>query len=181
MSMMSESLLPSACETDVAGLLGMYVLQAASQQPAALLDWNNNYGDDPDKGVVFHCSNLPKSFFGEHRMDYQAIIAGTVGKDNTFGTIVGRVAPGPFTYCRVSTDDLDGRISSYVGEGRFTDDTLDTFGGYGVIEVPNFQRLLRMICERGFEHHVAATCALVGAGLHDALDTYLAWDVYQHV
>jgi L-fucose isomerase-like protein len=114
-------------------------------------------------------------------MDYQAIIAGTVGKENTFGTIVGRVAPGPFTYCRVSTDDLDGKISSYVGEGRFTDDRLDTFGGYGVIEVPDFQRLLRMICRRGFEHHVAATCALVGAGLHDALDTYLDWDVYQHV
>ena len=181
MSMMSESLLPSACETDIAGLLGMYVLQAASEQPAALLDWNNNYGEDPDKGVVFHCSNLPKSFFGEHRMDYQEIIAGTVGKENTFGTIVGRVAPGPFTYCRVSTDDLAGTISSYVGEGQFTDDSLQTFGGYGVIEVPNFQQLLRMICKRGFEHHVAATRASVGEALYDALDTYLRWDVYRHV
>jgi L-fucose isomerase-like protein len=181
MSMMSESLLPSACETDIAGLLGMHVLQAASEQPAALLDWNNNYGDDPDKGVVFHCSNLPKSFFGEHRMDYQEIIAGTVGKENTFGTIVGRVAAGPFTYCRVSTDDLAGRISSYVGEGRFTDDSLQTFGGYGVIAVPNFQHLLRMICRRGFEHHVAATRASVAEAVEDALDTYLGWDVYRHV
>lgn len=180
MSMMSESLLPSACETDIAGLLGMYVLQSASGSPAALLDWNNNYGDDPDKGVVFHCSNLPRSFFGEQRMDYQAIIAGTVGKENTFGTIVGRVAPGPFTYCRVSTDDLEGRIASYVGEGRFTDDVLDTFGGYGVIEVPHFQRLLQMICRRGFEHHVAATRATVAEGVEDALATYLEWDVYRH-
>jgi len=180
MSMMSESLLPSACETDIAGLLGMYVLQAASQEPAALLDWNNNYGDDPDKGVVFHCSNLPKSFFGEHRMDYQEIIAGTVGKENTFGTIVGRVSPGPFSYCRVSTDDLEGEIASYVGEGRFTDDSLQTFGGYGVIEVPRFQELLRMICRRGFEHHVAATRGSVGEAVHDALDTYLRWDVYRH-
>ena len=180
MSMMSESLLPSACETDIAGLLGMYVLQSASQQPAALLDWNNNYGDDPNKGVVFHCSNLPKSFFGEHRMDYQAIIAGTVGRENTFGTIVGRVQPGPFTYCRVSTDDLIGTISSYVGEGMFTSDSLETFGGYGVIEVPEFQRLLRMICERGFEHHVAATRATVAEAVYDGLDTYLRWDVYRH-
>ncbi|MEO8071468.1 MAG: fucose isomerase, partial [Acidobacteriota bacterium] len=59
MSMMSESLLPSACETDIAGLVSMYILQAASGQPAALLDWNNNYGSDPNRGVVFHCSNLP--------------------------------------------------------------------------------------------------------------------------
>jgi L-fucose isomerase-like protein len=180
MSMMSESLLPSACETDIAGLLGMFVLQAASGQPAALLDWNNNYGEDPNKGVVFHCSNLPKSFFGEHRMDYQAIIAGTVGKENTFGTIVGRVAPGPFTYCRVSTDDEAGEIATYVGEGRFTDDTLETFGGYGVVEIPEFQRLLRMICKRGFEHHVAATRGTVAASIDDAFDTYLGWRSYRH-
>jgi L-fucose isomerase-like protein len=180
MSMMSNSLLPSACETDIAGLVGMYVLQSASGQPAALLDWNNNYGEDPDKGVVFHCSNLPKAFFSEQRMDYQEIIAGTVGKENTYGTIVGRIAPGPFTYCRVSTDDLQGRITAYTGEGRFTEDTLETFGGYGVTEIPRFQTLLRHVCERGFEHHVAATRATVAESIHDALKTYLRWDTYYH-
>ena len=180
MSMMSESLLPSACETDIAGLVGMYVLQAASGSPAALLDWNNNYAEDPDKGVVFHCSNLPKAFFDAHRMDYQEIIAGTVGKENTFGTIVGRIAPGPFTYCRVSTDDLEGAVRGYVGEGRFTNDALETFGGYGVIEVPDFQRLLRKICREGFEHHVAATRAEVAEAVEDALGTYLGWEMYRH-
>jgi L-fucose isomerase-like protein len=180
MSMMSNSLLPSACETDIAGVVSMMALQAASGQPAALLDWNNNYGEDPDKGVVFHCSNLPKAFFSEQRMDYQEIIAGSVGKQNTYGTIVGRIAPGPFTYCRISTDDLRGDICGYLGEGRFTDDTLDTFGGYGVVEVPAFQDLLRYICEGGFEHHVAATRARVADALDEALGTYLGWEVYHH-
>jgi L-fucose isomerase-like protein len=180
MSMMSNSMLPSACETDIAGLVGMYVLQAASGQPAALLDWNNNFGEDPDKGVVFHCSNLPKAFFDEQRMDYQAIIAGTVGRDNTYGTIVGRITPGPFTYCRISTDDLDGLVTGYVGEGRFTDDVLETFGGYGVIELPRFQELLRYICLRGLEHHVAATRARVSEAIEDALETYLGWEIYRH-
>ena len=180
MSMMSNKLLPSACETDIAGLVGMYVLQAASGQPAALLDWNNNFSTDPNKGVVFHCSNLPKAFFAEQKMDYQEIIAGTVGKENTYGTIVGRIAPGPFTYCRVSTDDLTGKMASYVGEGRFTEDKLDSFGGYGVIEVPNFQKLLRFICQNGYEHHVAATKAPVAAAIDDALATYLGWQVYHH-
>ncbi len=180
MSMMSDSLMPSACETDVAGLLGMYVLQSASNKPAALLDWNNNYGTDPDKGVVFHCSNLPKSFFSHQKMDYQEIIAGTVGKENTFGTIVGRVAPGPFSYCRISTDELRGRVTSYVGEGEFTEDTLDTFGGFGVIRVPDFQKLLHYICRQGLEHHVAATRANVADAIEDALGTYLGWEVYHH-
>src|SRR5712691_12999429 len=139
------------------------------------------YGVVPCKGVVFHCSNLPKSFFVDQRMDYQAIIAGTVGKENTFGTIVGRVSPGPFTYCRVSTDDLEARVASYVGEGRFTDDVLDdTFGGYGVVEVRDFQRLLQTICRRGFEHHIAATRATVADTVGDALDTYMEWDLCRH-
>ncbi len=63
MSMMSNDLVPSACETDIAGVVGMYAMALASGKPSALVDWNNNYGDDPDKGVVFHCSNLPKDVF----------------------------------------------------------------------------------------------------------------------
>jgi len=180
MSMMSNQLMPSACETDIAGLVGMYILQAASEQPAALLDWNNNYAKDPNKGVVFHCSNLPKAFFKSAKMDYQEIIAGTVGKENTFGTVVGRISPGPFTYCRVSTDDLNGRMAAYYGEGRFTDDKLDTFGGYGVFEVPHLQKLLAYICRNGFEHHVAATRATVAAAVDDALGNYLGWQTYYH-
>ena len=55
----------------------MYALTLASETPSALLDWNNNYGDNPDKAVCFHCSNLPKHFFKEGvKMDYQLIIAG---------------------------------------------------------------------------------------------------------
>ena len=100
----------------------MYMLQLASGVPSALLDWNNNYGDDPDKCVLFHCSNLPKSFFTSDKMDYQEIIAGSVGKENTYGTIVGRIKASPATFCRTMTDDVDGVIRAYVGEGQFTDD-----------------------------------------------------------
>ncbi len=138
MSMMSNKLIPSACEVDVMGSLAMYVLAQASQLPSALVDWNNNYGEDPDKAVIFHCSNLPKDIFKSQGadnpiMDYQEIIAGTVGEENTYGTIYGRIKPNDFTYLRVSTDDLDGMMRAYVGEGALTDDPLLTFGGYGVV------------------------------------------------
>jgi L-fucose isomerase-like protein len=182
MSMMSNDLMPSACETDIAGLVGMYALMLASGKPSAIVDWNNNYGDDPDKGVVFHCSNLPKDIFVEETttMDYQAIIAGTVGKENTYGTVVGRVRAAPFTYCRVSTDDFAGRISAYLGEGELTNDPLSTFGGFGVVRVPNLQKLLRYICENGFEHHVAINLSQVAPAVNEALNKYLGWDVYYH-
>ena len=61
MSMMSENLMSSACETDIVGVLSMHALRLASGTPSALLDWNNNYGDDPNKAVCFHCSNLPET------------------------------------------------------------------------------------------------------------------------
>src|SRR5438309_4057038 len=123
--MVSNNVMPSTCEVDIAGVVGMHALRLASGSPSALLDWNNNYGDDPNKAVCFHCSNLPKHFFADVKMDFQEIIAGTVGKLNTFGTCVGRVKAAPMTYLRVSTDDRGGRIRCYVGEGRFTNDPLE--------------------------------------------------------
>ncbi len=180
MSMMSESLVPSACEVDITGLLGMYVLQLAGGTPSALLDWNNNYSSDPDKAVLFHCSNLPKSFFKSPKMDYQEIIAGAVGKDNTYGAIVGRIAPAKATFCRTTTDDVAGVISVYVGEGEFTNDKLDTFGGYGVMKIPNLQLLMQYICRMGFEHHVAVSLSQKADAIAEALDSYMGWEVYRH-
>jgi L-fucose isomerase-like protein len=182
MSMASNRLNPSACETDVAGTVAMYAMALASGKPSALLDWNNNYGDDPDKAVVFHCSNLPKDIFVDEipTMYFQEIIAGTVGAENTYGTLYSRIRENPFTYLRVSTDDEAGRIMAYVGEGVFTDDPLDTFGGYGVVRVPRFQDLLAYICEHGFEHHVAVNQARVSSAVNEALSKYLDWSVYHH-
>jgi L-fucose isomerase-like protein len=181
MSMMSESLMPSACEVDITGLLGMYILQMASSSPSALLDWNNNYGDNPDKCVLFHCSNLPKSFFKDSKMDYQEIIAGTVGKENTYGTVVGRIAPNKATFCRATTDDASGIISAYVGQGEFTNDKLDTFGGYGVMKIDNLQVLLNYICKMGFEHHVAVNLCQKADAIAEAMSNYMGWEVYRHV
>ena len=180
MSMMSDSLLSSACEVDVCGVLAMHALQLASETPSALLDWNNNYGDNPDKAVCFHCSNLPKHFFRAVRMDFQEIIAGTVGKENTFGTCVGRVKSGPMCFARFSTDDASGRIRGYSGSGHFTDDPLETFGGAGVVEIPGLQKLLHYICEQGFEHHVAANFSRVAPAVHEAVTRYLGWEMYEH-
>ncbi len=188
MSMMSNTLLPSACETDIAGVIGMYALALASGKPSAIVDWNNNYGEDPDKGVIFHCSNLPKDLFVDEsisvenspKMDYQAIIAGTVGKENTYGTIVGRLKAQPFTYCRLSTDDINGMLLAYLGEGDITDDPMATFGGYGVVHIPNLQKLLAYICENGFEHHVAINPSKVADAIYEATSKYLGWEVYYH-
>jgi L-fucose isomerase-like protein len=198
MSMMSNEMMPSACETDIAGVIAMVALGLASGKPSAIVDWNNNYGDDPDKGVIFHCSNLPKDIFvkdifvkdifvsetipaeGIPVMSDHDILAGTVGRENTSGTIVGRIRAEPFTYLRISTDDFYGDIAAYIGEGQLVNDPLNTFGGYGVVQVPRFQQLLRFICENGFEHHVSINPSLVAAPVAEALRNYLGWNLYFH-
>ena len=179
MSMMSNELIPSACEVDVPGTLSMYMMALASGTPSALLDWNNNYGSDPNKCVCFHCSTLPKHFFKEVRMDFQQIIAGTVGKENTYGTCEGIIKPGAMSFARFSTDDRRGVVRGYTGAGSFTDDPLETFGGAGVAEIPQLQKLLKYICREGFAHHVAANFSDVSKAVHEAA-RYLGWESHHH-
>jgi L-fucose isomerase-like protein len=67
-----------------------------------------------------------------------------------------------------------------VGEGRFTDDDLQTFGTRAVVHVPNLQQLMRYICQHGFEHHAAMNGSHTAGVLVEAFDRYLGWDVYRH-
>lgn len=108
-------------------------------------------------------------------------IVGTVlGHEDTFGAIKGKVAPGPFSFFRISTNDVMGTIQSYVGEGEFTADPYGMDGGIAVSRVENLQKLLKFICKNGFEHHVAMTRGFVANAIEEAVDNYMGWDLYRH-
>lgn len=180
MSMMSEQMMPSACEVDIAGVISMYALQLASGRPSALVDWNNNYGADPDKCVLFHCGNWAKDFLPDIRIGTAPILGTVLGEANTVGALAGRTPAGPVTFGRVSTDDLTGTIRVYVGEGQFTDDPLDTFGTKAVVRIPRLSELMRSICRNGFEHHAAMTSAHCAAAAAEGMENYLGWQVLRH-
>ena len=182
MSIMSNKLMPSACETDITGLASMYALQLAAEQPAAIVDLNNNYGDDPDKCVLFHCGNWPLNFYpeGEAEMQIADVLGATLGDDNVYGAIKGRAPTAPLTIARISTDDVNGKVKAYVAEGQFLDDPLDTFGSSAVVEIPDFQPLLKLICKVGFEHHCAMSPAHTADTVAEAFETYLKWEVFRH-
>jgi len=151
MSVMSGQLMPSACEVDVMGALSMYALASSNMNPASIADWNNNFGDDRDKCVLFTC-----------------------------GAVHGRLKSGPLTYFRLSTDDLTGEIKAYVGQGQSVDDPLDTVGCRAVIQVPHLENLLNWICRNGFEHHVAMNHSASAEILHEAFTRYLGVSTYLH-
>lgn len=181
MSMLGDKLMPSACEVDVCGVVSMYALTLASGNASALLDWNNNYGDDRDKCVCTHCSNYPKSFIqNDIEISNLDILGASLGYDRCFGAIKGKVKPGPFTYFRISTDDLTGKMKSYLGEGEYTADPNAMDGGIAVTRIPNLQVLMKHLCKNGFEHHVAMARGNVAGIISEAVESYMGWDLYMH-
>jgi len=180
MSMMSNKLMPSACEVDITGAVSMYALSMATQKPAALVDWNNNYADESDKCIFFHCGNWAKSFYPDFTMRNAEILATTLGEENTYGAINGRVPAGPMSFARITTDDVEGVIRSYMGDGEITDDNLETFGSRAVVKVPGLQKLLNHICTHGFEHHAAFTNAYSAEIINEAFGNYMGWEVFYH-
>jgi L-fucose isomerase-like protein len=180
MSMMSENFLPSACEVDVTGVLTMYAMQLAANSPSALVDWNNNYGSDPDKCVLFHCGNWAKSFLPDIKVSNAPILGSTLGVENTWGALDGRTPANPLTYGRITTDDSAGVMRAYVGEGVLTNDELKTFGNRAVARVPRLQKLMQYVCREGFEHHVVMNASRTADVLEEAFGRYLGWEVYHH-
>ena len=180
MSMMSENMLPSACEVDVTGTLSMYAMQLASGTPSALVDWNNNYAMDDNKCVLFHCGNWAKSFLPDILMSTAPILGTTVGVENTYGALDGRTPASPLTFGRISTDDSKGIIKAYIGEGELTNDPLNTFGNRAVAAIPGLQQLMKYVCKNGFEHHVVMNASKTADILQEAFEIYLGWEVYQH-
>jgi L-fucose isomerase-like protein len=182
MAMMGDRLLPSACEVDVTGAVSMYALLLASGNPPSFQDWNNNYGDDRDMCINTHCSSFPKSFMGcDVEISNLDVLGATLGPDCCFGAVKGQAASGPMSFFRISTDDPEGIIKAYLGEGEMTDDPVGDFqGGSAVLRVPGLQDLLDFMCKNGFEHHVAITRGHWAPVLTEAISTYLEWNLYWH-
>ena len=87
---------------------------------------------------------------------------------------------GRFQYSIVTTNGVYGSITSYIAEGEFTDDPLDTFGSRAVVKVPELQSLMHYVCNNGFEHHCAMNGSHVADILEEAFANYMQWDVYRH-
>ena len=181
MSMMGEDLAPSACEVDVMGAVSMYALTLASSAPAAILDWNNNYADHVDKCVCTHCGNFPKSFLGTTpEIGELDVLGEVIGREKCFGAVKGKVQAGDMTYFRLSSDDRNGMLKAYLGEGEFTDDPFGMDGGIAVTKVERLRELMRFVSQNGFEHHVAMVRGHYAGVVKEAITRYLGWPAYHH-
>lgn len=180
MAMMGDAGKPSACESDVTGAVSMLAARLATGTAPALMDWNNNIRDDRDRCICLHCSNFPKSFMQCNvEIECLDVLGSTLGHERTFGACKGQVAPGEMTYLRFTTDDTNGVLKMYVGEGTFEAEPLPTKGGLANCHVPALQNLMKYVCENGFEHHVCFVRGHVADMLEEAAK-YLDVPCYHH-
>jgi L-fucose isomerase-like protein len=168
----------AACEVDVTNAVAMHNLSIASGKPATVLDWNNNYADDEDKCILFHCGPVPRELMTDRgQISDHLILANAVGENHSFGCVVGRIAPFAMTFSSMMTDA--GRLRFYLGEGRFTEDEIPAnfFGCAGVAEVDRLQDVLLHVGYNGYRHHVSVTPGSHQAPMREALEKYLGFDV----
>ncbi len=178
MGVLNDAGTASACEVDIGNAVAMKALHFASYEPVGLLDWNNNYNDEDDKCILFHCGPMPASMMeGLGHVTDHAILMSTVGEGNAYGCNVGRIKPMDFTFGSLMTDE--GRVKIYLGEGRITRDRVpdNFFGVAGVAEIRNLQDVLLHVGVSGHRHHVSITPGCVQDPLKEALGHYLNFDV----
>ena len=169
--------IPCSCEIDVCSAITMRALALATEGPAACLDWNNNYGDDPDKVILFHCGSTAQKLMAAKGTvtSHKMFDKGDPGSG--WGTNEGRIGAFPMTYTNCKTED--GKLTVYVSEGEFTDDNIEDafFGCGGVARIENLQDKLIKLARGGFKHHTTVANGHVKSILDEAFTTYLGYDV----
>ena len=166
-----------SCEIDMCSAITMRALSLATDGPAACLDWNNNYGDDENKVILFHCGSTAqklmkaKGTVTSHKM----FDKGDPGSG--WGTNEGRIAAFPMTFSNCLT--MDGKITVYFSEGEFTTDDIekDYFGCAGVAKIDGLQDKLIRLAKGGFKHHTTVANGHVKSALEEAFTTYLGYNV----
>jgi L-fucose isomerase-like protein len=178
LSELNDRGIPAACELDGGNAVAMHALNLATGNPAACLDWNNNFGDDENKCVLFHCGPVPQQMMAaKGQIVDHPMFARVLGAGCGFGCNEGRIAASPFTFASAMTKD--GKLIFYLGEGRFTEDRLpdDFFGCGGVAEIEALQDKLNVIGRSGYRHHVSVSFGNCREALKEAFTTYLKYDV----
>ena len=168
----------AACEVDIGSAITMRALHLASGEPPACLDWNNNYGDEEEKCILFHCGPVPKDLMaGPSRISDHDILINAIGEGHSYGCHIGRIKPMDFTFGNLMTEA--GNLNWYFGEGRLTSDPVpdDFFGVAGVAEVPNLQAVLMYVLRSGHRHHVNLAPGRYAPVLSEAMEYYLAQNV----
>ena len=167
----------ASCEIDLCSAITMRALALASQQPTACLDWNNNFGTDPDKVVLFHCGPVAQSLMSCRGIVTDHKMFTKIDPGSGWGSNEGRIKAFPMTYSNCKTED--GKLVIYSSQGEMMGDTIEQcyFGCGGVAKIDHLQDKLIKLARGGFKHHTTIGVGHLQAILDEAFKTYLGYDV----
>ena len=169
----------ASCEIDLCSAINMYSMQLASMKPTACLDWNNNYGDNPNKVILFHCGSTAQSLMKEKGTvtDHKMFAKGCPGCG--WGSNEGRIAAFPMTFSNCKTEN--GKLTFYFDEGKFTDEEIEDgfFGCGGVAVIDDLQRKLLKLGREGYRHHTVIGVGHMANVLNEAFRYYLGYDIIE--
>jgi len=176
LSELNDRGIPASCEIDMCSALCMRAMALAGETPTAVLDWNNNYGDDENKVILFHCGPVAQSLMTGRGVVTNHKMFDKTDPGSGWGTNEGRIKAFPTTISNCQTKD--GRIVIYASEGQFTDDPIEEgyFGCAGVCRIDGLQDKLIRLARGGFKHHTVVGTGHMKDILKEAFTTYLHWD-----
>ena len=167
----------ASCEIDLCSAITMRAMNLASGKPTACLDWNNNYGEDENKVILFHCGPVAQTLMAgrgtvtEHKM----FAKGDPGSG--WGSNEGRIAAFDMTFSNCFTEN--GKLKVYASEAKFTGEPIEEgyFGCGGVAQIPDLQNKLLRLARGGFKHHTTVGMGHMKNVLEEAFSTYLGYDI----
>lgn len=173
--------IPVSCEVDIYGVLSEYIGACVSEDAVTLLDINNSVPRDmydkeisgktpysfTDTFMGFHCGNTPACKLSFCEMKYQKIMARSLPKEFTNGTLEGDIVPGDITFFRLQST-ADSHLKAYVAEGEVLAVATRSFGGIGVFAIPEMGRFYRhVLIEDNYPHHGAVAFGHHGKALFE--------------
>ena len=188
--------IPVSCETDIYGALSEYILQIVTDLPPTLLDINNTVPADmynanknnlksykaTDLFMGFHCGNTPICHLKNGELKYQLIMNRLLEDpskepDITRGTLEGQIKASDITLFRLQST-ADCQLRSYVAQGETLDIDPKSFGGIGIIAIPEMARFYRhVLVAKQYPHHVGVGFGHVGKALFDIVKMLGVCDV----
>ena len=176
LSELNDRGIAASCEIDLCSAITMRAMLLASGQPTAVLDWNNNYGKDENKVILFHCGPVAQTLMAGKGTVTEHLMFAKGDPGSGWGSNEGRIKPFKMTFANCQTKD--GKLIVYASEGEFTKDRIENgyFGCAGVAKIPDLQNKLVKLARGGFKHHTSVGVGHIKDVLKEAFTTYLGYD-----
>ncbi len=173
--------IPVSCEVDIYGALSEYIGTCVSEDVVTLLDINNSVPADmyeesikgkfdyahTDTFMGFHCGNTCSKKLSSCSLKYQKIMARSLPREVTNGTLEGDIMPGDITFYRLQST-ADSKLRAYVANGEVLPVATQSFGSIGVFAIHEMGRFYRhVLIEKNYPHHGAVAFGHFGKALFE--------------